>query len=113
MSSNQVPNTLPFTLLDWSSKSSDFNSNPIPLDANKTSCITIHVAASSNLKCVAQIQASQDGSTWMDLSGASQFINDDGDYLFNLTDIQSIMFLRVSMKITQGSALFIMSARNS
>lgn len=113
MSLNQVPNTLPKTILEATSKSGSFTSNKIPIDANNNLAISVHTASSSSLECVCIIQTSHDGETWFDLPGTDLFINDDGDFLWTLNDINALMQVQVSVSISAGSAIFQIIYRGS
>ena len=113
MSLNQVPNVFPKTILDPVVKTTSFTTNNIPLDSNSNISLSLHVISSSSLTSKAKIQVSHDGSTWFDLPGTECFMNADGDFLWTIKDIGSMMQMRINVVVSSGSAIFMAISRGT
>ena len=106
MSTNQqVPYVAPTLLLASTSKSSSFNSDQFPVNNNPNIQITLHVTTVSGVSCTAKIQGSLDGSTWLDLDSTSATISANDDVLWTLSQIDSLMYIRVAVTFVSGSAI--------
>jgi hypothetical protein len=113
MGKSQVEYQLPTTILNATSKNATFNSDQFPINNNKSITISLHTSASSSLSCVAKIQGSHDGSTWFDVSTTSATISGNDDVYWTLSQLESLMFVRVRVTFTTGSAIFMIIARGA
>lgn len=103
----------PKSLLPLTSKSASFNSNAIAVNNNGDIQIEMHTVSSSSLACTAKIQGSLDGSSWLTLDSTTATITGDDDILWSLSEINALMYLRVSVTRTAGSAIFSISYRGA
>lgn len=106
MSKQQVVYSLPKTLLELTSKNASFNSEQFPVNNNPNIQIELHTLSASSLNSVASIQGSLDGSSWLTLDNTQATITGNDDILWSLSSIDALMFLRVSVVISGGSAIF-------
>lgn len=113
MSDSQVEYQLPKTLLEATSKNASFNSDKFAVNNNKNVCITLHTSAQSSLNSTCLIQGSQDGTTWADLTATSTSVTTNDDVMWTLHQLDAVMFIRVKVTISAGSAIFIIIARGA
>ena len=106
MSKQQVVYTSPEILLPVSSKNASFSSDKFPVNNNPNIQIEMHTISASNLSCSAAIQGSLDGASWLTLDNTSATIVGNDDLLWTLSQIESLMYLRLIVTLTSGSALF-------
>lgn len=113
MSRSQVDYVFPKEILGLVAKSSSFNTEKFPVNNNENLSISLHVIGSTGLSATAKIQGSHDYSMWFDLLETDATIAGDDDILWTLSELKSLMFVRISVTITAGSALFNAIARGT
>jgi hypothetical protein len=113
MSKDNVSYISKKTLLELTSKNASFNSESFAVNNNENIQITLQTVSASSLVSSAKIQGSIDGSSWFDLDSTSATITTNDDILWSLSQIEGLQFIRVSVTITSGSAIFSISARGA
>lgn len=111
MSKDNVSYITKYSIFDAQSKSASFNSNAFPVNNNQNIQLILNTISSSSLDCQVKIYGSIDGSTWVYLDSCNAFLTGDDDVLFTLSEIEALQFVRVSVTINTGSAIFSISAR--
>ena len=105
MANGHVEYSLPFELLPLVSKSSSFESDKFPVNNNPNISISLSLVLSSGFSGSGVVLASQDDSTWFELTGTTATITGDDDVLWTLSELQSIMYLKVGVTIDSGSGI--------
>ena len=113
MSRSQVDYVFPKEILGLVAKSSSFASEKFPVNNNENLSISLHSIGSIGLSAVAKIQGSHDDSMWFDLLSTDATITGDDDVLWTLSELKSLMYVRVYVTFTSGSALFNIIARGT
>lgn len=101
----------PVTLLKPTSKNANFNTDLWAVNNCHAISIVMNVIAASGLSGTVQIQGSLDNSTWINLKNMKASFSGDDDILFSLTDLDPLYYVRVSVTISSGSAIFNIQAR--
>jgi len=113
MSKDNVSYIQKISIFDLTSKNSSFNSNSFAVNNNENIQITLQTISASSLNCTAKIQATIDNSSWFDLDSTTATITTNDDVLWSLSQIEGLLFVRVSVTINAGSAIFSISARGA
>jgi hypothetical protein len=101
----------PVTLFPLTSKNASFNTDKWAINNNTSVAIELHTISASSLAATATIQGSLDGSSWFSLKDMQASITGDDDIFWTLSQLDSLIYLRVSVSITAGSAIFSIQAR--
>lgn len=99
------------TLSPLESKNASFNSNNLSINNNKNISLEMQIVSSSGLSASAKAQVSLDGTNWIDLPGTSSTITGDDDILWTISEVSSLNFIRISVTISAGSAIFYIIGR--
>ena len=113
MPQGHVEYSFPEELLALTSKTASFVSPKFAVNNNPNLSLSLHSMANFGLTGTANIQGSHDNSVWFDLRDTETTIAGDEDILWTLAELQSLMYVRVSVVITAGSALFKIIARGT
>lgn len=100
-------------IFELQSKSASFNSDSFAVNNNENIQITLQTVSASSLNCTAKIQGTIDNSSWFDLDSTTATITTNDDVLWSLSQIEGLLFVRVSVTINSGSAIFSISARGA
>ena len=111
MSKDQVAYSQSVTLLPLTSKSTSFNSDKIAVNNNPNIQIELHTVSSSSLNCTTKIQGSLDGSSWLTLDSTTATLVGDDDILWTLAQCDALMYLRIAVTRSAGSAIFSIAYR--
>lgn len=109
--SSEVVNQKPFIVLPSTSKVSSFTSDQFPINNTENQTIQISTISSSSLNALVKAQVSLDGSSWFDLSTKTVTITGDDNKTFSIESLKSFMYMRISVTISSGSAIFSIIAR--
>ena len=101
----------PVTLYPLTSKSASFTTDKWAINNNTSIALELHTISASSLACTAVIQGSLDGSSWFDLKDMTATISGNDDVFWTLSQLDSLIYLRVSVSLTAGSAIFSIQAR--
>jgi hypothetical protein len=101
----------PVTLLKPTTKSENFNTDLWAINNNNAISIVMNIIAASGLSGTVQVQASLDNSTWINLKNQKTSFAGDDDILFTLTELDPLYYIRLSVTISSGSAIFNIQAR--
>jgi hypothetical protein len=96
----------PISLLALTSKSSDFVTDKIALNNNSSVSIELNALISSGLSAVANVQGSNDGSSWFNIKAMQALISGDDNIYWTLSQLDAILYMRMSVSISSGSAIF-------
>ena len=101
----------PVTIYPLTSKSQSFTTDKWAINNNANVTLELHTISSSGLSCTAKVQGSLDGSSWFDIKGMQVTISGNDDVFWSLSHIDSVYYLRVSVTIIAGSAIFNIQGR--
>ncbi len=96
----------PIQLFPIASKNSSFSTDKIALNNNSSVSLELHATISSGLSATANVQASNDGTTWFNVKAMQAFLSSDDDIYWTLSQLDAIMYLRLDVSISSGSAIF-------
>lgn len=96
----------PIQLLPLTTKSSSFTTDKIAINNNSNVSLELHAMLSSGLLSTASVQGSNNGTTWFDIKAMQATISSDDDIYWTLSQLDAIMYLRLSVTILSGSAIF-------
>jgi DNA relaxase NicK len=113
MPQGHVEYSFPEEILSLSLKAASFDSQKFAVNNNPNLSFSMHIMLNSNLDATAVIQGSHDNSVWFNIKGTETDIEGDDNILWTLSELQSLMYLRVSVLINAGSALFKIKARGT
>lgn len=113
MANGHVEYSLPTELMPLSVKSASFVSNQFPVNNNPNLSFILSIAASSSLSGTAKVQSSNEDGNWIDIKGTQTNITGDDEILWTLSELQSLMHLRLSVAVSSGSGIFKIIARGT
>jgi len=87
-------------------QTSSFISGDVILDPSPACSVQCIVSFATGLSASAIAQASVDGVRWSDLTGTTQDVSSNGNYLFVLSDLFGIRRVRLSVTVSAGIADF-------
>ena len=93
------------------SKSSSFTSFYLPVNQCESVTIQLTTSSSSSLSAKVEIEGSIDGDSWSPLKGTFTDIVSDVTLIFSLSDIKSLGYVRATVTISAGSAIFYIIGR--
>jgi len=94
------------TLCSYEGRMTSFNSSEFELDTSSGATIGLYVTFGIGLSANAKVQASIDKLRWVDLDGTEQITSANDNYMWVLSDLGGIRFLRLSVTIAAGIADF-------
>lgn len=113
MSNGQVDYIEPTIIKELSSVAASFNSEKFAVNNNKNISFILSIALASSLDGSAKVQGSHDASTWIDLSSTSATFTGDDDILWTLSEVESLMYLRLAVTVSTGSSVMQILARGT
>jgi hypothetical protein len=102
----------PYKLQVAEVKSSSFNSGALESIAYYGMAVQVNISSASGLSGTMKLQASNDGSNWIDLCGccSSDLVNisfsGNTSEMWHYTSILAFKYIRLSVTILSGSATF-------
>lgn len=96
----------PIQLLPLTTKSANFTTDKIALNNNSNVSIELNALISSGLSAVVNVQGSNDGSAWFNIKAMQALISGDDDIYWTMSDLDAIMYMRLNVSISAGSAIF-------
>lgn len=96
----------PIELLPLTSLSANYSTNKIALNNNSNVSIELHAMLNSGLSASVDIQGSNDGTNWFNVKSMTALLSGDDDIFWTMSQLDAIMYLRVNISISAGSAIF-------
>ena len=113
MGLSQVDYVSPKELLPITVKTTSFASEQFAVNNNPSISFNLYAMLSSEFTGSAKAQGSLDGTTWVDLRETTAILSGDDEVLWTLSELQSLMFVRLYVTISSGSAAIQILARGT